>query len=94
VEADEYLFPVVKKILNSNKTNKELCSTEIQNQVMSECRFNLRKMSLSDDVAVDDVAVMEEVYEIRHEPMMERNDELGQLRVLTEVSNEEYGIVQ
>jgi hypothetical protein len=48
VEADEYLFPIVKKILNSDKTNKELCSTEIQNQVMLECEYNIRKMSLSE----------------------------------------------
>jgi hypothetical protein len=119
VEADEYLFPIVKKILNSDKTNKELCSTEIKNQVMLECEYNIRKMSLSEPTyngpMVEEGLIMtqrvtrnmfdetmermgleisEEVYEIRHEPMMERNDELGQLRVLTEVSNEEYGIVQ
>jgi hypothetical protein len=41
VYADEYLFPIVRRILSSDKTNKELCSTEIQNQVMSECRYNL-----------------------------------------------------
>jgi hypothetical protein len=41
VDADEYLFPIVRRILSSDKTNKELCSTEIQNQVMSECRYNL-----------------------------------------------------
>jgi hypothetical protein len=45
VEADDYLFPIVRRILNSNKTNKELCSTEIQNQVMSECGYNVLKMS-------------------------------------------------
>jgi hypothetical protein len=41
VDADEYLFSIVRRILSSDKTNKELCSTEIQNQVMSECRYNL-----------------------------------------------------
>ena len=41
VDADEYLFPIVRRILSSDKTNKELCSTKIQNQVMSECRYNL-----------------------------------------------------
>jgi hypothetical protein len=47
VDADDYLFPIVRRILGSNKTNKELCSTEIQNQVMNECGYNVRKMSLS-----------------------------------------------
>jgi hypothetical protein len=41
VDADEYLFSIVRRILSSDKTNKELCSTKIQNQVMSECRYNL-----------------------------------------------------
>ena len=48
VEAEDYLFPIVRQILGSNKTNKELCSTEIQNQVMLECEYNVRKMSLSE----------------------------------------------
>ena len=45
VEAEDYLFPIVRRILGSNQTNKELCSTEIQNQVMSECGYNVLKMS-------------------------------------------------
>lgn len=56
VDADDYLFPIVRRILGSNKTNKELCSTEIQNQVMNECGYNVRKMSI----------------EPHGEPMMER----------------------
>lgn len=48
VDADDYLFPIVRRILSSDKTNKELCSTEIQNQVMSECGYNIRKMSISE----------------------------------------------
>jgi len=45
VEADDYLFPIVRRILSSNKTNKELCSTEIQNQVMSECGYKVLNLS-------------------------------------------------
>ena len=48
VEAEDYLFPIVRRILGSNQTNKELCSTEIQNQVMLECGHNVRKMRLSE----------------------------------------------
>jgi tRNA G26 N,N-dimethylase Trm1 len=62
VDADEYLFPIVRRILSSDKTNKELCSTEIQNQVMSECEYNIRKMSLSepmyDGPMVEEDAIM------------------------------------
>jgi len=46
VDADDYLFPIVRRILSSNKTNKELCSTEVQNQVMSECGHNVVNMSI------------------------------------------------
>jgi hypothetical protein len=37
VEADDYLFPIVRKIFKSNDTNKNLCSDEIQQQVHKEC---------------------------------------------------------
>jgi hypothetical protein len=46
VDADDYLFPIVRRILSSNKTNKELCSTEVQNQVMSECGYNVVNMPI------------------------------------------------
>jgi hypothetical protein len=37
VEADDYLFPIVRKIFKSEQTNKNLCSDEIQEQVHMEC---------------------------------------------------------
>lgn len=37
VEADDYLFPIVKKILNSKKTNKDFCSEELVKSVLNEC---------------------------------------------------------
>lgn len=37
VDADDYLFPIVRKIFKSNATNKNLCSDEIQEQVHREC---------------------------------------------------------
>ena len=37
VDADDYLFPIVRKIFKSNATNKNLCSDEIQEQVHKEC---------------------------------------------------------
>jgi hypothetical protein len=46
VDADDYLFPIVRRILSSNKTNKELCSTEVRNQVMSECGYNVVNMPI------------------------------------------------
>jgi len=37
VEADDYLFSVVKRIFKSELTNKNLCTNEIQEQVHEEC---------------------------------------------------------
>jgi hypothetical protein len=69
VDADEYLFPIVRRILSSDKTNKELCSTEIQNQVMSECEYNVRKMLLSeptyDGPMVEEMETEERIVEAR-----------------------------
>ena len=65
VDADDYLFPIVRKVLGSNKTNKELCSIEIQNQVMLECGYNVRKMSLSEP---EPTMMGEEIGEEAYEP--------------------------
>jgi hypothetical protein len=73
VEAEDYLFPIVRRILGSNQTNKEMCSTEIQNQVMLECEYNVRKMSLSELEPV-----RQEMYD---GPM---TDEIGEMEVRME----------
>lgn len=37
IEVDDYLFPVVRRIFKSTDTNKNLCSSELQEQVHQEC---------------------------------------------------------
>ena len=46
VDADDYLFPIVRKIFKSKDTNKNLCSDEIQEQVHTECLTGYEKMRL------------------------------------------------
>jgi hypothetical protein len=46
VEADDYLFPIVRKIFKSEQTNKNLCSDEIQEQVHTECLTGYEKMRI------------------------------------------------
>ena len=36
-EADDYLYPIVKKILSSKKTNRDLCTSDIITKVEDEC---------------------------------------------------------
>lgn len=52
ITADDYLFPIVRKILNSDKTNKDLCSSEIQQQVSDECGYNMNKLEPIDETSV------------------------------------------
>jgi hypothetical protein len=46
IDADDYLFPIVRKIFKSEQTNKNLCSDEIQEQVHTECLTGYEKMRL------------------------------------------------
>jgi len=46
IDADDYLFPIVRKIFKSENTNKNLCSDEIQEQVHTECLTGYEKMRI------------------------------------------------
>jgi hypothetical protein len=46
VDADDYLFPIVRNIFKSKDTNKNLCSDEIQQQVHNECLTGYEKMRI------------------------------------------------
>jgi hypothetical protein len=46
IDADDYLFPIVRKIFKSEQTNKNLCSDEIQEQVHEECLNSYEKMRI------------------------------------------------
>ena len=46
VNADDYLFPIVRKIFKSEQTNKNLSSDEIQQQVHEECLSAHEKMRI------------------------------------------------
>ena len=46
IDADDYLFPIVRKIFKSEYTNKNLSSDDIQQQVHDECLTSYEKMRL------------------------------------------------
>ena len=76
VDADDYLFPIVRKIFKSNATNKNLCSDEIQEQVHIECINQYGKiMELPEPVELD---VVREVG--IDEPSVENDDFTNRLR--------------
>ena len=54
VDADDYLFPIVRKIFKSTQTNKNLCSDEVQEQVHKECINQYGKiMEIEEPVPMD-----------------------------------------
>jgi hypothetical protein len=65
------MFPIFKKILKSDKTNKDLCSVKIQIQVEIECsRGNRKSAALSriydeptDDEPTDDELLIDDMSE-------------------------------
>ena len=46
VQADDYLFPIVKRIMSSTKTNKHFCSDELAESVLKECEYYELKSAL------------------------------------------------
>lgn len=50
IAADDYLFPIVRKIFSSSDTNKNLCTSEVQEQVHNECIEEFKIRSLEFDL--------------------------------------------
>ena len=65
VDADDYLFSVVRKIFKSEFTNKNLCSNEIQEQVHMECLrpYERMRIEFADETIPLDEQPQEEISE-------------------------------
>ena len=61
LDIDDYMFPIIKQILKSEETNRDLSSTKIRTQVRQECGRSMEKS-----------LVQEDRYEVER-PMMEEN---------------------
>jgi hypothetical protein len=84
VNADDYLFPIVRKIFKSDQTNKNLSSDEIQQQVHEEClsaheKMRIEYLSENEDVT-QEVPVSE--MEQPEEPTNNFQREMDRLREL------------
>lgn len=53
VIADDYLFPIVRRIFKSEETNKSLSPIETQNQVYDECVLHYERLYGGPDVETD-----------------------------------------
>lgn len=60
IDADEYLFPIVRKIFKSKDTNKNLCCDELQQKVHEEClslekpSFELRAVDTEQELLIEE----------------------------------------
>lgn len=91
VNADDYLFPIVRNILKSKKTNKDFCSNELVKSVEKECKLHELKMLVEEPmVEVRDQGYVEErVYNERPLQNLELNlRELRNINVEEEVVTE------
>ena len=53
VDADEYLFPIVRRIFQSQDTNKNLCSDELQEKEHQECLGDMELKCRADEPIVE-----------------------------------------
>jgi hypothetical protein len=91
VDADDYLYPIVKKIFRSEFTNKNLCSDEIQQQVYTECISVHEKMRIefSDEAIPLDEQPTEVSMEQPELPVHNYQREISTIRqLLSETENE------
>jgi len=49
LDIDDYMFPIIKQILKSDKSNRDLSSLKIRNQVNRECSHQFEKQLVQED---------------------------------------------
>ena len=49
LEIDDYMFPIIKQILKSDKSNRDLSTSKIRNQVNQECGRQYEKRLVQED---------------------------------------------
>ena len=49
LDIDDYMFPIIKQILKSEETNRDLSSTKIRTQVLKECSRSMEKSLVQED---------------------------------------------
>lgn len=70
VQADDYLFPIVRKIMSSTKTNKDFCSDELVDSVVRECEYYELKSAMEAPMVEQMAEEMPRMMEERLVPRM------------------------
>jgi hypothetical protein len=89
VDADDYLFPIVRKIFKSEQTNKNLCSDEIQEQVHTECLTGYEKMRVEFSYSTtEEIPVEQPMEETRMEQPTQTHNYQREINTLRELIND------
>ena len=94
IDADDYLFPLVRRIFKSELTNKNLCSDEIQKQVHEECLTGYEKMRLEFVNGPDETVPLDEQPVHSLEPTPNYQREMDRLHELLNETNTEIAQVE
>ena len=82
IDADDYLFPIVRKIFKSQDTNKNLSSDEIQEQVHNECLTGYEKMRIEFSAPDETIPLDEQSMEQPESPTPNYQREMNTLNEL------------
>jgi hypothetical protein len=95
LDIDDYMFPIIKQILKSEETNRDLSSTKIRTQVRQECARSMEKSLVQEDRYEVERPMMEEAIPQINFEMTEREVEprVVQLRPLGREIREEMNNV-
>ena len=89
IDADDYLFPIVRKIFKSEQTNKNLCSDEIQEQVHTECLTGYEKMRVEFSYSTtEEIPVEQPMEETRMEQPTQTHNYQREMNTLRELIND------
>jgi len=89
LDIDDYMISIVKNILKSNKTNKDLCSVRIQIQVEIECNRSMSKSLTRERIEMPLQPMEEEIPQIDFQ-MEERTFESRVIQLKPRVREIDY----
>ena len=74
LEIEDYMYPIIKDLLKSNSSNRDLCDTKTELSVIMECSNQINKLIPSNPIMDEDRYEVEQRYEMEPPIMAERTN--------------------
>lgn len=74
LEIEDYMYPIIKDLLKSNSSNRDLCDTKTELSVIMECSNQINKLIPSNPIMGEDRYEVEQRYEMEPPIMAERTN--------------------